>query len=163
LSGGLDSSLVAALGRRHSGSGFQTFSLRFADAEYDETGYQRRMVAVLGSEHHEVVVRREDIAAVFPEVIYHAERPILRTAPAPLYLLSRLVRRHGIKVVLTGEGADEMFAGYDLFREGKVRRFWAKFPESRLRPRALERLYPWLARSPVSRQALARQFFGRNL
>jgi len=108
-------------------------------------------------------VRRSDIAGIFPDVIYHTERPILRTAPAPLFLLSRLVRRHGVKVVLTGEGADEMFAGYDLFREGKVRRFWAKFPESRLRPRALERLYPYLARSPVSRQALARQFFGRNL
>ena len=48
-------------------------------------------------------------------------------APAPLLLLSRLVRKHGIKVVLTGEGADEMFAGYDLFREAKVRRFWARF------------------------------------
>jgi len=163
LSGGLDSSLVAALGCRHAGSRFQTFSLRFADAEYDETAFQRLMVDMLGSEHHEVVVRREDIAQVFPEVIYHTERPILRTAPAPLYLLSRLVRQHGIKVVLTGEGADEMFAGYDLFREGKVRRFWARFPESRLRPRALERLYPWLARSPVSRRALAQQFFGRNL
>jgi asparagine synthase (glutamine-hydrolysing) len=56
-----------------------------------------------------------------------------------------------------------MFAGYDIFREGKVRRFWAKFPDSRLRPRALERLYPYLQRSPVSQQAMARQFFGRNL
>jgi asparagine synthase (glutamine-hydrolysing) len=80
-----------------------------------------------------------------------------------LFLLSKLVRQHGIKVVLTGEGADEMFAGYDLFREGKVRRFWARFPDSRLRPRALERLYPYLARSPVAQQAMARQFFGRNL
>jgi asparagine synthase (glutamine-hydrolysing) len=163
LSGGLDSSLIAALGRRCAGDRFHTFSLRFDDAEYDETGFQRMMAERLGSEHHEVMVRRADIAAVFPEVIFHAERPILRTAPAPLLLLSKLVRQHGIKVVLTGEGADEMFAGYDLFREGKVRRFWARSPESRLRPRALERLYPYLARSPVAQQALARQFFGRNL
>jgi asparagine synthase (glutamine-hydrolysing) len=163
LSGGLDSSLVAALGRRYAGGRFQTFSLRFEDAEYDETGFQRMMVELLGSEHHEVVVSRNDIARAFPEVIYHTERPILRTAPAPLFLLSQLVRRHGIKVVLTGEGADEMFAGYDLFREGKVRRFWARFPDSKLRPRALERLYPYLARSPVAQQAMARQFFGRNL
>ncbi|MBI4206783.1 MAG: asparagine synthase (glutamine-hydrolyzing) [Betaproteobacteria bacterium] len=163
LSGGLDSSLVAALGRRFAGSTFQTFSLRFTDAEYDETGFQRLMAGRLGSQHHEVTVTRSDIAAVFPQVVYHTERPILRTAPAPLFLLSRLVRRQGIKVVLTGEGADEMFAGYDVFREAKVRRFWARFPESRLRPRALERLYPYLARSPVSTQALARHFFGRNL
>jgi len=163
LSGGLDSSLVAALGRRFAGDKFQTFSLRFDDAEYDETEYQRLMVNMLGSEHHEVVVSRSDIANVFPEVIYHTERPILRTAPAPLFLLSKLVRNHGVKVVLTGEGADEMFAGYDIFREGKVRRFWGRQPESAWRHRLLERLYPYLARSPVSQQAMARQFFGRNI
>jgi asparagine synthase (glutamine-hydrolysing) len=163
LSGGLDSSLVAALGQRFAGNRFQTFSLRFEDAEYDETEYQRLMVNRLGSEHHEVVVSRSDIANVFPEVIYHTERPILRTAPAPLFLLSKLVRNHGIKVVLTGEGADEMFAGYDIFREGKVRRFWGRQPESTWRPRLLERLYPYLGRSPVSQQAMARQFFGRNI
>lgn len=163
LSGGLDSSLVAALGRRAKGEKFRTFSLRFEDAEYDETNYQREMVRVLGSDHHEVVVGRADIARIFPDVIRHTERPILRTAPAPLFLLSRLVRDAGIKVVLTGEGADEMFAGYDLFREAKVRRFWAREPASSLRPRLLERLYPYLARSPVSQQAMSRQFFGRNL
>jgi asparagine synthase (glutamine-hydrolysing) len=163
LSGGLDSSLVAALGRQCAGDRFQTFSLRFADAEYDETEYQRLMVKMLCSDHHEVVVSRSDIAEVFPEVIYHTERPILRTAPAPLFLLSRLVRSHGVKVVLTGEGADEMFAGYDLFREGKVRRFWGRQAASAWRPRLLERLYPYLARSPVAQQAMARQFFGRNI
>ena len=163
LSGGLDSSLVAALGRRCGGDRFQTFSLRFDDAEYDETAFQRLMVRVLGSQHHEVVVSRSDIANVFPEVIYHTERPILRTAPAPLFLLSKLVRKQGIKVVLTGEGADEMFAGYDIFREGKVRRFWGRQPTSTRRSRLLERLYPYLTRSPVSQQAMARQFFGRNI
>jgi asparagine synthase (glutamine-hydrolysing) len=163
LSGGLDSSLVAALGLRAKGEKFSTFSLRFEDAEYDETEFQRLMASYLGSDHHEVLVTRRDIAEVFPEVVFHAERPILRTAPAPMYLLSRLVRGAGIKVVLTGEGADEMFAGYDLFREAKVRRFWARDPDSTLRPRLLGRLYPYLARSPVSQQAMARQFFGTNL
>jgi asparagine synthase (glutamine-hydrolysing) len=163
LSGGLDSSLVAALGRRVAGERFQTFSLRFEDAEYDESSFQRLMAGVLGSQHREVVVSRADIAHAFPEVVYHTERPILRTAPAPLFLLSRLARSHGIKAVLTGEGADEMFAGYDLFREGKVRRFWARQPQSTRRARLLDRLYPYLARSPVSQQAMARQFFGRNL
>ncbi|MBZ9849976.1 asparagine synthase (glutamine-hydrolyzing) [Mesorhizobium sp. CA14] len=163
LSGGLDSSLVATLGRRFAGERFQTFSLRFADAEYDETEFQRLVADATGSEHHEIVVSRGDIAAAFPEVIRHTERPILRTAPAPLFLLSRLVRERGIKVVLTGEGADEMFAGYDLFREGKVRRFWGRQPASTRRARLLERLYPYLSRSPVHQQALARQFFGRNI
>ncbi|RWA66603.1 asparagine synthase (glutamine-hydrolyzing) [Mesorhizobium sp.] len=163
LSGGLDSSLVAALGRRFASGRFQTFSLRFADADYDESRFQRVVAARIGSEHHELVVSRSDIAAVFPEVIRHTERPILRTAPAPLFLLSGLVRNHGVKVVLTGEGADEMFAGYDLFREGKVRRFWGRQPASTRRARLLERLYPYLSRSPARQQALARQFFGRNI
>ncbi len=163
LSGGLDSSLVAALGRRVKGDRFCTFSIRFADAEYDETPFQRAVVALIGSDHREIVVRRRDIADALPAVVAHAERPLLRTAPAPLFLLSKLVRDAGIKVVLTGEGADEMFAGYDLFKEGRVRRFWGRAPASTLRPRLLERLYPWLARTPLSQQAMARAFFGRDL
>jgi asparagine synthase (glutamine-hydrolysing) len=163
LSGGLDSSLIAALGLRAKGAKFQTLSLRFADAEYDETTHQRAMAEYLGSDHHEVMVTRGDIARVFPDVVYHTERPVLRTAPAPLFLLSRLVRESGIKVVLTGEGADEMFAGYDIFREAKVRRFWARQPQSEARPRLLERLYPYLERSPVAQRAIMRQFFGQGL
>lgn len=163
LSGGLDSSLVAALGVHQIKERLKTFSMRFEDAEYDETEFQRAVVQHIKSDHSEIVVSRGDIARVFPDVVYHTERPILRTAPAPLYLLSKLVRESGIKVVLTGEGADEMFAGYDLFREAKVRRFMARRPSSKMRPRLLERLYPYLQRSPVSQQAMAKAFFGQNL
>ncbi|GEJ57610.1 asparagine synthase (glutamine-hydrolyzing) [Anaeromyxobacter diazotrophicus] len=162
LSGGLDSSLVAALGCQARGGRFRTYSIRFEEPEYDETRYQRAVVELIGSEHQELLVRREDIAEAFPAVVEHAERPLLRTAPAPLFLLSRLVRDSGVKAVLTGEGADEMFAGYDLFREAKVRRFWGRRPASALRLRLLERLYPYLARSPVAQRALAREFFGRD-
>lgn len=163
LSGGLDSSIIAALGQEVAGANFQTFSLRFEDAEYDETPFQRQMVSRLGSQHHEVSVARRDIATCFPSVVNHTERPLLRTAPAPLFLLSGLVRSRGIKAVLTGEGADEMFAGYDLFREGKVRRFWGRQPQSTWRHALLERLYPYLSRSPVAQRALSRQFFGKNI
>lgn len=163
LSGGLDSSFVAALARRAIADRLHTFSLRFADAEYDETGFQREMVARLGSEHHEVVVSRADIAEAFPATVYATERPLLRTAPAPLYLLAKLVRDHGIKVVLTGEGADEMFAGYDLFREARVRRFCAREPGSTRRPLLLDKLYPYLARGPARARAMAREFFLRDL
>ena len=163
LSGGLDSSLVAALGSRFTDGRLQTFSVRFSDAEYDETSYQRLMVRTIASEHHELMISRRDIAEAFPKVIYHTERPILRTAPVPLFLLSRLVRERGIKVVLTGEGADEMFAGYDLFREGKVRRFWGRQPSSTRRAALLKRLYPYISRSPVHMQAVALKFFGHGL
>lgn len=163
LSGGLDSSLLTALAQRATGPRLKTFSVRFEEDQLDETRYQRMMVERLGTDHHDLLVTRAAIAAAFPSVIWHAERPVLRTAPAPLFLLSELVRDQNVKVVLSGEGADELFAGYDLFREGKVRRFWARHPESQQRPRLLERLYPYLARSPVQTRALARQFFGRDL
>jgi asparagine synthase (glutamine-hydrolysing) len=74
-----------------------------------------------------------------------------------------LVQEAGIKVVLTGEGADEMFAGYDIFREAKVRRFWGRHPQSSWRGRLIERLYPYLTRSPVRQRALSQQFFGQDL
>jgi asparagine synthase (glutamine-hydrolysing) len=164
LSGGLDSSVVARLGRQAKEEGeFRTFSVRFEDAEFDETPYQRAMVATLDSRHEELVVSRSDIANVFPDVIWHAEKPLLRTAAAPLFLLSRLVRDSGFKAVLTGEGADEMLAGYDLFREAKIRAFWSRLPESRLRPRLFERLYPYLARSPQQARGMALEFWKQGL
>lgn len=163
LSGGLDSSLTALFGRAAKEGEYRTYSLRFEDAEYDETRYQRMMASTLDSAHREVVVTRQDIAKVFPEVIRIAERPVLRTAPAPLYMLSKLVRDSGIKVVLTGEGADEMLGGYDLFREAKVRRFWAKHPESKLRPLLFDRLYPYLARSPQQARGMSLQFWAKGL
>ena len=163
LSGGLDSSVTAAVIARYTSARLHTFSLRFADSEFDEGLYQKKMSAVLGTQHQDIVVSPSDIAAVFPEVIRHAEAPILRAAPAPLFLLSKLVRENGYKVVVTGEGADEVLAGYDLFREARVRLFWSRDPGSAKRTRAAELLYPWMARSPGQIPAFARSFFGRHL
>lgn len=144
LSGGFDSSATTALARRQTGR-LRTFSVGFESAQFDETSYQREVVAALGTEHSTLTCSGADIGRVFPEVIRHTERPVLRTAPAPLYLLAGLVREHGFKVVVTGEGADEVFGGYDIFKEAKVRRFWARRPQSKWRPLLLRRLYPYLA------------------
>ncbi|HET7198585.1 MAG TPA: asparagine synthase (glutamine-hydrolyzing), partial [Burkholderiales bacterium] len=144
LSGGFDSSATTALARRHNGERLRTFSLEFESPELDEAPWQRMMVEALGTEHSALRCRRADIAAHFPDVIRHTERPIVRSAPAALYLLARQVRDHGFKVVLTGEGADEVFGGYDIFKEDKVRRFWARQPASKWRPLLLRRLYPYL-------------------
>lgn len=160
LSGGLDSAVTAAAIRHFTDANLDTFSLRFADDEFDEGAHQRTMVEQLGTNHHDVEVSHRDIAEVFPDVVRHAEAPLLRTAPAPLFLLSRLVRRSGYKVVVTGEGADEVLGGYDLFREAKVREFWARAPDSEVRNRATELLYPWLSRNPGKAPAFARSFFG---
>lgn len=163
VSGGIDSAFVAALAHEVVGASLHTFSLRFEDVAYDEASYQRAVVEALGSTHHEVVVSRRDIARTLPSVVRHTERPLLRTGPAPLFLLSSLVQEVGMKVVVTGEGADEVFGGYDLFREAAVRRFWARRPGSVLRPKLFERLYPWLARSPQATRGMALGFWKRGL
>lgn len=160
LSGGLDSSITTALAVRHTPRQLSTFSVGFESAEHDETSFQRIMAEALGTNHAAVTCRDGDIAAVFPRVIAHAERPIVRTAPAPLFLLSDLVRRNGIKVVLTGEGADEVFAGYDLFKEDKIRRFAARQPGSASRPLLFKRLYPYLPNLQGQSAEYLAAFFG---
>lgn len=159
LSGGLDSSVIASFARDHAASTFHTFSVRFTDPQFDETTYQEMMVDRLGCSHHTITISARDIAEVFPAVIHHTEQPVLRTAPAPLFLLSRLVRSQGIKTVLTGEGADEFLAGYDLFRETKIRAFWSHDLGSNMRPALFDRIYPYLARSPQQARDLALTFW----
>lgn len=163
LSGGIDSAVTAAVIRDFTGAPLTTFSIRFTDAEFDESPYQRLMADRLGTTHHEIEVSARDIAEVFPEVMRHVESPILRTAPAPLFLLARLARQSGYKVVVTGEGADEVLGGYDIFREARVRGFLARDPGSSRRDRAVELLYPWMTSSPGQAPAFARSFFGLDL
>lgn len=163
LSGGLDSSGIVALIRGFTDTPVRTFSVAFDDPEFDESEHQQAMVRHLGTDHTTLMCSRRDIGEAFPRLVRHAEAPILRTAPVPLMLLAGSVREHGFKVVLTGEGADEVFGGYDLFKEAKVRRFWARQPGSQLRPKLLGRLYGYLGNSPVSNQAFAGAFFGKGM
>jgi len=159
LSGGLDSTFTTALAARFTGTPLKTFSLSFEEAEYDESHYQKEAVRHLRTEHQEVRISNEDIGRVFPDVIWHTEKPVLRTAPAPLYLLSRLVRENGYKVVITGEGADEMLGGYDIFKEAKIRRFWGAQPGSKMRPLLLRRLYPYIENIQSQPDAYRKAFF----
>ncbi len=162
LSGGLDSSLIAALARRRTPL-LETFSIAFEDESFDESGFQQAMARELGTQHRVVRATDGDISRVFPDVIWHTEAPILRTAPAPMFLLAQLVHGHGLKVVLTGEGADEMFGGYDIFKEAAVRRFWARRPESTVRPALLRRLYPDIAGLGQTSGAFLNGFFSKGL
>ncbi|HET7365768.1 MAG TPA: asparagine synthase (glutamine-hydrolyzing) [Burkholderiales bacterium] len=166
LSGGLDSSVVTTLIKNFTDTPLRTFSLTFADREFDESEHQRELVAYLGTRHSAVHCTAEALSDAFRRAIWHTESPILRTAPVPLMLLSQRVRAESYKVVLTGEGADEVFAGYDLFKEAKIRRWWARAPGSKLRPRALERLYPYLKdqkNSPAAGGAFTQMFFGAGM
>ena len=162
LSGGLDSSLIAALAQRETSRPLHTFSIAFDEPEFDERAHQREVVAALGTEHHEMRCSLYDIGRSFPDVVWHTETPLLRTSPAPLYLLSRLVKESGYKVVLTGEGADEVFGGYDIFKEDKVRRFCAASPASTRRRLLIKRLYPYLPSLQRQPAAALRAFFDES-
>ena len=159
LSGGLDSTFITALTKTFVGDRLRTFSVSFSDHEFDESPFQQEASAFLGTRHSDVCCSREDIARVFPAVIWHTEQPILRTAPAPLFLLSELVRNNGFKVVLTGEGADEILGGYDIFKEAKIRRFWGRRPQSAWRPLLLKRLYPYMEAIQHQSPAYLSRFF----
>jgi asparagine synthase (glutamine-hydrolysing) len=164
LSGGLDSTLTSALVKHHFNNRLCTFSVGFSDPRFDESAFQREAVAALATEHRECCCTESDISEVFPRVVWHTETPILRTAPAPMFLLSRLVRSNGYKVVLTGEGADEIFAGYNIFKEDRVRRFWARQPDSALRPQLIAKLYPYIFGGQKAKsQSFVQGFFKRHL
>jgi asparagine synthase (glutamine-hydrolysing) len=159
LSGGLDSTVITALIKRFTTTPLRTFSVAFDDPEFDESSYQREVIDYLQTDHEAVRCSHADIARVFPDVIWHTEKPVLRTAPAPMFLLSGLVRSRGYKVVLTGEGSDEILGGYDIFKEAKIRRFWGVSPESKFRPVLLRRLYPYMKNIQAQPEAYLRAFF----
>ena len=158
-SGGLDSSITTALIAKYFNNRLKTFSIGFEGKAFDESLYQKELVDYLGTDHHQTLATNSKIGEHFADVAWHCERPLLRTAPVPLFLLSRLVRENQYKVVLTGEGADEVFSGYNIFKEAKIRQFWARQPESRLRPLLLERLYPYIFRNPTRARAFFQRFY----
>jgi asparagine synthase (glutamine-hydrolysing) len=112
LSGGLDSSGLAALMAPLMPQGLKTFSVGFAEREANELQYARLAAKAVGADHHEVLVSPEQFIQALPKLIWHEDEPIAFPSSVPLYFVSCLARQH-VKVVLTGEGADELFLGYD--------------------------------------------------
>jgi asparagine synthase (glutamine-hydrolysing) len=163
LSGGLDSSATAALARSLYPDTLNSFGIGFRDPLFDESAYQDRFVADLGTSLTRVVVDSPDIAELLPRAVELSEKPTLRTALAPLLRLSRAVREAGLKVVITGEGADELFGGYDIYRENKVRHFWARVPDSTIRPLLFARLNEFLGKDLKRSGAFLAGFYRRGL
>ena len=159
LSGGLDSSIITAAVKQITPDTLRTFLVTFESAEFDERDEQQEMIAALDTRHEELRCTATDIGRIFSDVVRHTETPVLRTAPAPLFALSGLVNRAGFKVVLTGEGADEVFAGYDIFKEAKLRRFCAGQPDSQRRTLLYRRLYPYLPQLQTQSQSSLAAFF----
>lgn len=135
LSGGLDSSLIAAIAAGRN-SRIDTFSMGFADATVDESQAAQQVADYIGSRHHRFVFDQNSFNALLPKVAASLDEPVGDQAMLPLYWLCREARKY-VTVVLSGEGADEVFAGYDYYRQALPEPLWRK------------RLYPLCRPSPV--------------
>lgn len=162
LSGGLDSSGITSIIKNNFNNQLNSFGIRFEDKDFDEGIFQSEMVKYLDINHSELLINDEDINCNFESILWYTEKPILRTAPIPLFLLSSLVNKKGYKVVLTGEGSDEIFGGYNIFKETKIRNFWSRYPNSRVRPLLLGKLYPYIFKDKRLENTLI-QFFGSGI
>ncbi|MBU0756059.1 MAG: asparagine synthase C-terminal domain-containing protein, partial [Planctomycetes bacterium] len=131
LSGGIDSSGVAALMARHSSSPIKTFSIGFADRHFDESRYARRVVEHLGADHHEWIVE-PDALSLLPEMVKHYNEPFADSSALPCFYLARLAAGT-VKVVLGGDGGDECFAGYDRYRAAALAGWLDFLPRSMVR------------------------------
>jgi asparagine synthase (glutamine-hydrolysing) len=114
LSGGVDSSMIAALMKRMFSGPVKTFAVGYREAEYSELSYARQVANAIGTEHHEVTVGMEEFFGELPRLIWHEDEPIAWPSSVSLYFVSRLAAEQ-VKVVLTGEGSDELFAGYGRY------------------------------------------------
>jgi asparagine synthase (glutamine-hydrolysing) len=142
-SGGLDSSVIAHLAARRTDRPLRTFSVEFEDDEFDESAEQAALAAHLGTRHSTVRVTDAGLVEAFPDAVRHAEVPVFRTAFVPMYLLARHVREEGVKVVLSGEGADEAFLGYGIFKDTHLLSAWHELDDD-TRLNRIGRLYPYL-------------------
>lgn len=140
LSGGLDSSLITAIVAKHFNSSVEAFSVNFEDTRFDEGVYQKQVCDMLGIKRHTILFKNYDFPELMNQIIWHTEVPLLRGGPVPLFKLSQLVGYNNIKVVLSGEGSDEFFGGYDIFKEVKIREYLKKYPESESRMKLLKRV-----------------------
>jgi asparagine synthase (glutamine-hydrolysing) len=134
LSGGIDSSALAALAARATSDPLQTFAVGFAEAEANELPYARMVADHIGAEHREVTVTPDAFFDALPHAVWHEDEPMAFTSSVPLFALARLARQH-VKVVLTGEGADELFLGYNRYRVTRWNArlgqpYWAAVPGS---------------------------------
>src|SRR6476646_2401248 len=160
LSGGLDSSAIAALMAKLIDRPLQTFSVAFKPRSYSELDYARQVATAIKADSHEVVIDDQDFFGALPRLIWHEDEPIAHPSSIPLYFVSALARDH-VKVVLTGEGSDELLAGY-----GKYPRALANWRAGAAYQRVPSPMRQWIASSVVPKvpgtlgRYAARSFLG---
>jgi asparagine synthase (glutamine-hydrolysing) len=165
LSGGLDSSAIAALAQRAVSRPVETFAVGYSEATFSELSYARQTASALGANHRETVIGIDDFFGALGKLIWHEDEPIAWPSSVPLYFVSKLAAQH-VKVVLTGEGSDELFAGYERYRWLGLNERWAARYET-VPPGIRRAVREWIAISPLLGAGLRRKLrhtvLGRDL
>ncbi|SRR5579883_2019539 len=164
LSGGVDSSAIAALMKRLVDGPVKTFAVGYRESAFSELGYARQVAEHIGTEHEEVVVGMEDFFQALPRLVWHEDEPLAWPSSVSLYFVSRLASRQ-VKVVLTGEGSDELFAGYARYRFYLLNQQWMRFYRH-VPPSLRGRVRGWIAGSALlsasARRKLQHSFLGQG-
>jgi asparagine synthase (glutamine-hydrolysing) len=165
LSGGVDSSAIAALVQRSVSRPAQTFAVGYAESQFSELDYASKVANAIGTQHREIAIGMDDFFGALPRLIWQEDEPIAWPSSIPLYFVSKLAAEH-VKVVLTGEGSDELFAGYERYRWQRSNARSAAAYE--LVPDSLRRgIRGWISRTPVLgaglRRKLSHTALGRDL
>ncbi len=160
LSGGLDSSLVAAIASKYVGKKINTFSILF-DNDNRETKYQDIMKLRLNSNHHKLKITDAMMVDCFYDTIIQLQTPVIKAGVVPMYILSENISKKGFKTAVLGQGADELFGGYDIFKEAKIRAFCEMDPESKIRPLLYSKTNSYINNFSQNNSAALNTFFGQ--
>lgn len=148
LSGGIDSSMVTALATKANKGPVSTFSIGFEEESFSELPYARLTAKQHGSDHHELIVKC-DVEDLLPRLVWYSDEPSADSSAVPTYFLSKFAREH-VKVIVSGDGGDELFGGYETYAAYNVARRY------RAVPRPIRRLLRWAAhRLPVSEKKVS--------
>jgi asparagine synthase (glutamine-hydrolysing) len=156
LSGGVDSSIIAGIMSQLTSHKVKTFSVGFDHPDYSELPYARLVADHFGTDHYELVVQSSDLSAYWPLLTWHRDEPVSEPSDLGVYLVSKLARQH-VKVVLSGEGGDELFAGYPKYVVDWMARYYHILPA----PVRDSMIQPLLDRLPYSMRKL--KMAARNL
>lgn len=165
LSGGVDSSAIAALIKRMAAGPVKTFSVGYAEAPFSELKYAAAVASHIGTDHHEVVIGMDEFFTALPKMVWHEDEPIAWPSSVALHFVSELAARE-VRVVLTGEGSDEIFGGYSRYRLTRMNlrflEWWKRLAPSKLRGAVRREIATSSLLSRDIRRKLAHSFLGRE-